>query len=124
MTGPEHVIVVTVPPSGAPPDVLWNRFCAAIGADPSVVPPDVGAVNESLDVAGAELLRRLNVLAAPTLAPHVYDREVKWFVAKEVLAARSGPDRVRLDKADTAWARTEGRQLADGLRALGVRVRG
>lgn len=122
--GADGVTVVTVPPAGAPSDVLWGRFCAAVGTDPGVVPPDRGAVNESLDVASAELLRRFNVRAADALATHVYDREIKWFVAKDVLAARSGPARVQLVGAKAAWARAEGQRTADGLRSLGVRVEG
>ena len=122
--GPDHVTIVTVPPAGSPSDLLWSRFCAAIGADPSVVPPDRGAVNESIDVVSAELLRRFNVRAAEAMPTHVYDREIKWFVAKEVLAARSGPDRVHLDGPRAAWARAEGQRTADGLRQLGVRVEG
>jgi len=122
--GADRVIVVTVPPSGSPTDLLWERYCAAVGADPLVVAPDHGAVNESLDVASAELLRRFNVRTADSLPTHVYDREVKWFVAKAVLAARSGPDRVQLDGPKAAWARAEGQRTVDGLRALGVRVEG
>jgi hypothetical protein len=122
--GPDALTVVTVPPTGAPSDLLWNRFCAAIGADPTVVAPDLGSANESLDIASAELLRRFNVKTADSLPTHVYDREVKWFVAKDVLAGRSGPDRVQLDGAKVAWARREGQRTADGLRELGVRVEG
>jgi hypothetical protein len=122
--GPDRVTIVTVPPSDAPSHVLWDRFCAAVNADASVVPPDPGVDNESLDMASAELLRRLNVRAADVLPVHLYDREVKWFVAKEVLAARSGPDRVHLEGAAGAWARAQGVRMADGLRELGVRVEG
>lgn len=122
--GPDSVTVVTVPPPGAPTSLLWNRYCAAVGADPDVVRPDRGAANESLDVASAELLRRFNLRAADSLPTHVYDREVKWFIAKEVLATRSGPDRVQLDGPRVAWALAEGKRVAEGLRKLGVRVEG
>lgn len=122
--GADGVTVVTVPRSGAPADVLWERYCAAIGTDPGVVPPDVAAANESLDIASAELLRRFNVRTADSLPTHVYDREVKWFVAKDVLAARSGTERVQLDGPRASWARAEGQRTANGLRSLGVRVEG
>ena len=122
--GADGVTIVTVPPTGAPADLLWDRYCAAVGTDPAVFPPDVAAVNESLDIASAELLRRFNVRTADSLPTHVYDREVKWFVAKDVLAARSGTERVRLDGPRASWARAEGERTADGLRLLGVRVEG
>ena len=124
VVGPDAVTIVTVPPSSAPTNLLWERYCAAIGADPAVVPPDRGTANDSLDVASAELLRRFNLRAADLLPTHVYDREVKWFVAKDVLAGRSGPDRVELDRRQAAWARAEGQRTVAELRDLGVGVEG
>lgn len=37
--GPQRVTMVTVPPPGADPDLLWNRFCEAAGIDPAWAPP-------------------------------------------------------------------------------------
>ena len=56
----DRVRVVTVPPSGADPLLLWRRFAEAAGIDPSVVvDPDVRR-NPSLGHPSCELLRRVN----------------------------------------------------------------
>ena len=56
---PAQVHVVTVPPRGADPAVLLDRFAAALGIDPSAWDTDGGAANRSLDRVQVELLRRL-----------------------------------------------------------------
>lgn len=57
---PERVHVVTVPPSGAPREELWNRFCLTVGIDPAWAPLETRLVNESLGVVEIEVLRQLN----------------------------------------------------------------
>lgn len=57
---PEHVHVVTVPPSGAPPGLLWQRFATLCGIDPDSCDTDLGRANQSLGSVEAELLRRVN----------------------------------------------------------------
>ncbi|MGH3318017.1 MAG: hypothetical protein ACRDO0_17890 [Nocardioidaceae bacterium] len=57
---PERVHVVTVPPSGAPPGLLWQRFATLCGIDPDSCDTDLGRANESLGSVEAELLRRVN----------------------------------------------------------------
>jgi hypothetical protein len=57
---PERVHVVTVPPSGSPPGLLWERFATLCGIDPDSCDTDLGRANESLGSVEAELLRRVN----------------------------------------------------------------
>ncbi len=57
---PERVHVVTVPPVGAAPDELWQRFCRVFGIEPGWAPLDSERSNASLGIAETELLRRLN----------------------------------------------------------------
>jgi hypothetical protein len=57
---PDRVHVVTVPPSGAPPGLLWQRFATLCGIDPDSCDTDLGRANESLGSVEAELLRRVN----------------------------------------------------------------
>jgi hypothetical protein len=66
---PERIHVVTVPPSGTPPEVLLERFCSVIGVDPAALDREVPRANESLGQVQAELLRRVNVARRPALAP-------------------------------------------------------
>lgn len=58
---PDHVHLVTVPPPGAPRDLLWRRFCEVVGVDPAVATeePATGS-NVSLGVTAVDVLRRVN----------------------------------------------------------------
>lgn len=57
---PEHVHVITMPESGSPRSVLWERFCGVLGIDPSVADTGGNFPNESMGVVEAETLRRIN----------------------------------------------------------------
>ncbi len=72
---PAHVHVVTAPPSGSAPDVLWQRFASVIGLDGADYPSDVPAANTSMSVTSAELLRRFNVRHGKEM-PHIQYRKV------------------------------------------------
>jgi hypothetical protein len=69
---PERVHVVTMPPAGASPDVLWNRFMSVIGLDGTQYKVDVPAVNTSMGAVEAEVLRRLNRRHAREMGPVTY----------------------------------------------------
>jgi hypothetical protein len=124
VVGPDKITIVTVPPAGSSPELLWQRYCAAIDADPAVLPPDLQPKNESLDAAAAELLRRFNMRAADGLPPDVYVREIRKFLAGEVLSTRSEVEPFRLGAERNSWARAEGARIAADLARLGVRVEG
>ncbi|UDY23365.1 hypothetical protein [Nocardioides sp. Kera G14] len=55
---PEKVHLLTVPQG--PSDTLWLRFCGLTGIDPAWAPEEATKVNQSLGIAGAQTLRRLN----------------------------------------------------------------
>jgi hypothetical protein len=61
MLGSGHVHVVTVPPPGSDPFLLWRRFAEAIGIDHSVLTTRDVPRNPTLGWPSCELLRRLNV---------------------------------------------------------------
>ncbi|SCL29279.1 hypothetical protein GA0070616_3855 [Micromonospora nigra] len=52
--------LVTVPPSGAPHDLLWRRFAGVLGIPDGLCELDVPTSNPSLGAAEAEVLRRVN----------------------------------------------------------------
>jgi hypothetical protein len=56
----EHVHLVTVPPSGAPNDLLWRRFAQVFGLDADEFAPPGNRANASLGVAEAAAIRSLN----------------------------------------------------------------
>lgn len=122
----ERIQIVTVPPPGTSPDELWHRFCTAtaISGLPAPVEPDTALPNESLDPPGAELMRRVNLAVEGRLSRAVYDRVLKAYVAKKVLAGRAGPERLALSPEHVRWARDRGAAMATDLRELGVAVVG
>ena len=61
VVGPERMHVITVPPRGSEPALLWQRFAHVVGVDPRVASRDRTLINPSLGLGSTELLRLLNV---------------------------------------------------------------
>lgn len=57
---PERVHIVTVPPPGSDPRVLWRRFCTVLGIDPEAYRAVPESANPSLGASQATLLQRVN----------------------------------------------------------------
>src|ERR687887_208931 len=57
---PERVHVITVPPRGSAPGLLWERYAGVLGVDPTAADLAVARSNVSLGLAEVELLRRVN----------------------------------------------------------------
>src|SRR5205085_9805439 len=103
---PEQVHVITVPPRGSAPDLLWKRFADVVGIDPAVADTERARSNESLGLAEVELLRRLNVAIPDELPGWFYMRNVKDALAHGALAARpSTLGRLELPQGREKWAR-------------------
>lgn len=121
--GPERFTLVTVPPPGSDPELLWTRFCAATGLDPRWCPP-VPPANESLGAASAEVLLRLNALLAEgELSWQDYHVLVKRLLAKQVLAGRR-KEEPPLGLPVARWVRHRVRDMLAELDHLDVRVVG
>ena len=121
---PDRVHVVTVPPAGADPSALWDRFATLLGLEPDAFDTEVSRANTSLGVEQAELLRRVNEeLGDRVPLPGPYPSLVKNLLAHQVLAGRPGT-RLALDEATTEFAIQRSREIADRLAALGVHVVG
>jgi hypothetical protein len=118
----EQVHIVTVPPSGAPPDELWRRYAGVVGIDPSSCRLPARGSNESLGVVEVEVLRRvLPSLRAPLTSPG--PEQYKWIrltLAQDILVGRGGrrfglrPDEARIMRqlAEDAVAMIEERGFA------------
>lgn len=121
--GRDHFTLVTVPPKGAPPSVLWERFCQVAGIEPTLVDLDDVRANPGLDAASALVLRALNErLEGLDLSARDYDRLVKHSLAKRGLVQR-GREKVPLG-LDEAWVRRRSRSDLQKLRSLAPRVLG
>ncbi|GAB3785578.1 hypothetical protein GCM10027601_21280 [Nocardioides ungokensis] len=118
-----NVTVVTVPPPGAPREILWSRFCEAVGTDPTWCPP-VEPANESLGAAAAEVLRRVNADLADWDIPWPsYAKVVKSRFAKDVLGSLRGED-LALGMPVPEWIHHRAVSMRANVEATGVRVIG
>lgn len=87
---PERVHVVTVPPPGSPPGLLWERFSSVVGIGPEGVSTRIPAANTSLGLVETELLRRVDDRAWSVLAsPQDRTRMLRDLLANTVLSRGS-----------------------------------
>jgi hypothetical protein len=90
---PDQVHVVTVPPSGAEPELLWTRFLRVLGIDPGLPFEPAGVDNASIGAAEIQMLRRLNrKLRRAKVSRETYVPLVRELIVREALAGRGhGP---------------------------------
>lgn len=89
---PERLHVVTCPPRGASTDVLWSRFCDAVGVDGTrFSPAGKESSNASLGVHEIDLLRRVNKALDHRLRQPAYGQVVKEYFAQQLLARQTSP---------------------------------
>lgn len=123
---PDHVHVVTVPRERRDPDELWRRFAAACDLTGTTDELDlgVGAVNESLGVSAAELLRRVNERIGP---PITGSREqARWLrdtLANGVLAGL-GSEPIRVTDRQLKDAQRQADKSVGRVEAAGYDVQG
>ena len=86
---PEQVHLVTVPPPGGAPELLWKRFSQAFGLDGIDLDLEGERHNPSLGVPETTLLRRINRKANAELAPADYRPLVRELLAHQTLSRRT-----------------------------------
>jgi hypothetical protein len=88
----ERVHVLPLPPPGSPRELLWQRFAGLVGLDPDSFDLSPTFPNESMGVAEAETLRRINDHLKDEDFERPFDRGVyiRTFLADERLATRDG----------------------------------
>lgn len=86
-----QVHLVTVPPRGSDPTVLWQRFASVVGLEPAAFNLEVERSNTSLGAEQVQVLRSVNAsLGERLLKPGEYSAVVKDIFAHEVLSAQHG----------------------------------
>jgi hypothetical protein len=122
----DALVVLTVPPPGAPHELLWRRFCEVLDIEPAEDARRAGALNQSLGAESTELLRRLNLAyRSSPLTRRDYDDVVKRLLGREVLAARRPLEsRLRVPDSYRPWVEEAARAQVEGIRARAVRVVG
>lgn len=121
----ERIVLVTVPPAGSRPELLWERFASACGLDPTGFELDVDTPNESLGGAQTELLRRVNVALGDRVPLDAgYLGLVRRLFANDLLAGQVAYEHFGVDEVTHAWATATGRYWVTGLQERGVKILG
>lgn len=124
VTGPENVAVVTVPPSGSDPDVLWRRFGEAVGLpDAEYVIPEKPR-NPSLGTVETELLRRVVARLPEDVPWPTYARQVKRRLAQRRLVKERVGGNLSVPEHYRDRTREVSAEMLDAIRAQGFRVVG
>ncbi len=124
VTGPENVAIVTVPPSGADPDVLWRRFVEAAGLpDAAYVIPEKPR-NPSLGTVETELLRRVVARLPEDVPWPTYSRQIKRRLAQRRLVRERTGGNLSVPEAFRDRTREVSTEMLDAIRASGCRVVG
>jgi hypothetical protein len=104
----EHVHLVTVPPSGSPPELLWHRFAGLVGLDGSRYPVSTDHPNESLGAVDAEVVRHVNELVRTLDVPQLaYVRALKHIISPQLAKRRAAPIGLPEHAYDWAVRRSE-----------------
>ncbi|MGY2872996.1 hypothetical protein ACVW00_000186 [Marmoricola sp. URHA0025 HA25] len=122
---PEHVHVVTVPPSRDAATGLDTRYFGVLGVDHTRLRAEQTRSNTSLGTAQAELLRRVNVALGDRLPkPRLgYARVAKWFLTERFLVPQGGRPPLLPPSAER-WCGRLAQEWVDGIRAAGYDVAG
>jgi hypothetical protein len=125
VVSPDRVHLVSVPPSGGDPELLWLRFCDVLGVDGSGFEPPTQD-NASLGVVSTVLMQRLNVDAARLgLSNRQYKQVVHNAVGRQVLAPlRKQEDPIGVRAEVDAWVRRRSEGMIKDISNLGIDVVG
>ncbi|MQW75694.1 hypothetical protein GHK92_07405 [Nocardioides sp. dk4132] len=120
----ERVHVVTVPPPGAPRDLLWRRWCEVTGIDDGDFDMEQVFDNQSLGAVQAALLHRLKPhLTGPLQERPVQHRWVRQYFGHEVLGPQRG-ERFGLRDEDALRLRRRSRRMVRAIKEAGYPVVG
>lgn len=100
---PDRIHLVTVPPPGGAPEVLWKRFSAAFGLDGIDLDLNAERHNPSLGVPETALLRAINRKVNAELAPADYRPLVRELLAHQTLSRRTRSPRLALPPDLHPW---------------------
>jgi len=121
---PQRVHVVTVPPAGGAPGLLWQRFATVLGVRVDDLDDAYAAPNHSLGLAEAQLLRRLNLALPRDLPWEIYGLTVREQVI-DVLAGRcGGTRRATLPPDQLPWVTEQATRMVAELTQAGYQVVG
>jgi hypothetical protein len=121
----DGVHLVTLPPAGGDPGVLWERFCTVVGIDGSGF-EEAPSANASLGVVSTALMQRLNAVAAERGLDHrVYKQALHKGVAVSILGPRrkqEGP--IALGEEMDTYLRKRAERMVEELQGFGLDLLG
>jgi hypothetical protein len=124
LVGRKRVHVVTVPPRGSDPEILWHRFASVVGLDPSVCRDRTVDPNPSLGHASTELVRLVNGELGK-VDYFDYVRTVKRQLARGILGSRAPLEsQVRLNRKGHRFAAQWNDRVRQAVERHGVRLVG
>ncbi|HEX5018331.1 MAG TPA: hypothetical protein VFX15_12190 [Actinomycetes bacterium] len=120
----ERTHLVTVPPPGRQPGLLWRRFASVLHIDLATEELADRRANVSLGLVETEFLRRLNVDLGDTVDWATYREQVKQFLAQRTLPRfeQSGP--IVLSADDQLWAAQRSKELVQRLGGMPIQIHG
>lgn len=101
---PNQVHLVTVPPTGSAPDLLWRRFAQAFGFDPESFTVSDERTNASLGVAEASVLRSINEQLKDILPNPGYRALVRESLVHQNLSKDRSSAQLSVPAEVWAWA--------------------
>jgi hypothetical protein len=117
------VHLVTVPPPGSDPRLLWTRFAHVIGVDADAYDSVPKGANTSLGLTETEVVRRIN--AQVDKAPwQFYSKHIKVGIAQGVLAGRPGGPRLVLPEELLPLVERRTKRVIDTVNGRGYDVVG
>ena len=121
---PERIHLVTVPPAGGAPELLWKRFSQAFGLDGLDLDLEPDRANPSLGAPETALIRRINRTANRDLGPGDYRPLVRELLAHQTLSRRRGSPRLGLPPDAYPWVSEIQQAWVDDVTARGYDVVG
>ena len=121
---PERVHLVTVPSPGGPPNLLWERFCEALGLTGLELDREGERTNPSLGAPETALVRRINLKANRVVPPGRYRPLVRELLAHQTLSRRTGSPRLTLPPDVHPWAQELAGAWIDEIKSRGYHVIG
>lgn len=121
----ERIHVVTVPPPGAAPETLWDRFAGVLGVTEVPVLTDDVRRNDGLALVSTEVLRRVNARSREAeIAPGDHKRIFSRQLARQGLSELRRGQRPVIPPELHPWVLFRMEAQVEGLRRLGVHVVG
>jgi hypothetical protein len=121
---PDHVHVVTVPPSASDPTLLWRRYASVIGMDQADIDSSAAPMrNVSLGRVETELLRQIHEVGDPRFRGLGRQRWTRGVLASTILAQRSGRP-IGLPQESRSWVAERTDEMARSLERSGFDVIG